>query len=649
MGIKIQSIAVLIISFISISKSLLSQEYKVQSPNKKIELSLVSKGKNSSMTWYLKVGYLQHGDYLDIIPSINLGLKAQNADFSSSLTFIGADKVKMVSEAYYAVHGKRKNCANTAIERTFNLKADRGKRFSITLRAYNDGIAFRYGITGKKGETLELTDELTSYQIPVDAERWLQRFVTSYEGFYPVQHGAKVRGEWGYPCLFKKSLGKTDCWMLISEAGLDGSYCATKLGNTDNENLYKLRFPASSDGNGTGKVNPSVSLPWSSPWRTVIIGDLAQLVESTLVEDVSPACKIKDVSWIKPGASSWVYWANNHGTMDFKKVKEYIDLAARMNWPYTLFDWEWDAMGNGGKLEDAVKYANQKGIRPMMWYNSGGAHNGVSSTPRDRMLTHERRMKEFRWLNEIGVYGVKIDFFESDKKDMIKYYIDILEDAAKFKLMVNFHGSTLPRGWSRTYPNLMSMEAVFGAEQYNNGTEMTGKAAVHNATLPFTRNVVGPMDYTPVTFTNSQHPHMTTFAHELALSVVFESGIQHMADRPEGFDNLPDAPKSFLREVPVAWDDTRFISGYPGKNIIIARRHKDDWYLAGINGLDRTEQLKIPVEFLKKGKRYNAVLIADGTYDSAFETTYLNLGKEDHIVLKWLARGGFTCVLKELP
>lgn len=646
---KIQGITILIVSLISIGKSSIGQEYTIQSPNKKIELSLVSKTTNSSINWYLKVGYLQEANYLDVIPSINLGLKGQGADFSSNLELITAGRVKMIREEYTMVHGKRKNRTNTANERTFYLRADRGKRFNITLRAYDDGIAFRYGITGNKGERLTLTDELTSYQMPADAERWLQHFVTSYEGFFPAQDKIKAKGQWGYPGLFKKSLGKTDCWMLISEAGLDSSYCATKLGNTDNENFYKLLFPAASDGNGTGMVNPSVSLPWSSPWRTVIIGSLARLVESTLVEDVSPASKIKDPSWIKPGASSWVYWANNHGTMDFRKVKEYIDLAARMNWPYTLFDWEWDEMGNGGNLEDAVKYATQRGVRPMMWYNSGGPHNGVTSTPRDKMLTHESRMKEFRWLSEIGVYGVKIDFFESDKQDMIKYYIDILEDAAKYKLMVNFHGSTVPRGWSRTYPNLMSMEAVYGAEQYNNGSEMTDKAAVHNTTLPFTRNVVGPMDYTPVTFTNSQHPHITTFAHELALSVVFESGIQHMADRPEGFDSLPDAPKSFLRNVPVAWDDTRFISGYPGKNIIIARRHGHDWYLAGINGLDKKDELEIPVGFLKKGKRYKAVLIADGSYDSAFETTYLDLGREDHIRIKWLPRGGFTCILKELP
>jgi len=643
---KIKSLA--IATLILMGNVLYAQDFKIQSPNKKIELSLASKTDDNLKKWYLKVAYLQGDTYQNVIPSIDLGLKAGAIDFAFDIKFDQADKEKQIKETYTAVHGKRKYCANNATERSFYFKAEQGKKLSITLRAYNDGIAFRYGLTGKNGETIELTDELTSYKMPAEAERWLQPFKTSYEGYFPVQNGSGVKGEWGYPALFKKTIGTVDCWMLITEADVNGSYCATKLGNKNDQDNYKLLFPAVSDGNKQGKVNPTINLPFLSPWRTVIIGDLGQLVESTLVEDVSTATKIKDVSWVQPGASSWIYWAYNHGTKDFKKVCDYIDLAARMNWPYTLFDWEWDAMGNGGKLEDAVCYAKSKGVKPMMWYNSGGPHNRISATPRDRMLTHENRMKEFDWLTQLGVYGIKVDFFESDKQDMMNYYIDILEDAAKFKLMVNFHGATIPRGWSRTYPNLMSMEAVLGAEWYNNGAELTGKAAAHNATLPFTRNIIGPMDYTPVTFTNSQHPHITTFAHELALSVIFESGIQHMADRPEGFDNLPDAPKAFLREVPAGWDDTRFISGYPGKNIIMARRKGNDWYLAGINGLDKKEEFEIPLQFLNPGKRYKTVLIADGDYDSAFNTTYQNLTKEDHIKLKWLPRGGFTCVLREI-
>jgi hypothetical protein len=207
-------------------------------------------------------------------------------------------------------------------------------------------------------------------------------------------------------------------------------------------------------------------------------------------------------------------------------------------------------MSNGGNIIDVVNYARSKGIKPLLWFNSGTSW--LSPTPVDCLLTHTKRVKEFKWLNKIGVYGIKVDFFAGDQQDMMQYYIGILKDAAQYHLMVNFHGCTVPTGWSRTYPNLMTMEAVYGAEWYNNAPVLTNKAAVHNTTLPFIRNVVGPMDYTPVTFSNSQHPHITTYGHELALSVVFESGIQHFADRPSAYESLPPKPKEFLEHVPVS-------------------------------------------------------------------------------------------------
>jgi hypothetical protein len=327
-------------------------------------------------------------------------------------------------------------------------------------------------------------------------------------------------------------------------------------------------------------------------------------------------------------------------------VCEFADLAARMNWPYTLLDWEWDSMGNGGTMEDAVNYILSKGLKPLMWYNSGGPFNWVSSTPRDRMLTHENRVAEFTKLKKLGVVGVKIDFFESEKQDMIKYYLDILKDAADFQMMVYFHGCIVPRGWSRTYPNLMTMEAVRGAEWYNNGPDFTMTAPEHNTILPFTRNVVGPMDYTPVTFTNSQYPHITSYGHELALSVLFESGIQHFADRPEGYDELPDAAKTFLKEVPNAWDDTKLLDGYPGKDIIIARRKGNNWYVGGISADQRREMKKtIKFDFLPDSIQYKLTVIADGKHDKAFDTQYLVVDKSSSVDVKILRRGGFVMLL----
>ncbi len=263
------------------------------------------------------------------------------------------------------------------------------------------------------------------------------------------------------------------------------------------------------------------------------------------------------------------------------------------------------------------------------------------------MLTHENRVEEFTKLKKLGVAGVKIDFFESEKQDMIKYYLDILDDAAKFEMMVYFHGCLVPRGWSRTYPNLMTYEGVRGAEWYNNGPDLTTTAPEHNNTLPFTRNAIGPMDYTPVTFTNSQYPHITSYGHELAFSVVFESGIQHFADRPEGYYDLPDAARTFLKEVPNAWDDTKLLDGYPGRYTVIARRKGSDWYIGGINaGGRRGKVQKVNFDFLPEGKSYKLTLIADGEHDKAFSTKYMVVDKSASVDVTMLRLGGFVASLK---
>ena len=226
----------------------------------------------------------------------------------------------------------------------------------------------------------------------------------------------------------------------------------------------------------------------------------------------------------------------------------------------------------------------------------------------------------------------------------MKYYIDILNDAAKYQIMVNFHGATVPRGWARTYPNLMTTEAVYGAEWYNNKPILTNKAAVHNTTLPFTRNVIGSMDYTPVTFSDSQHPHITSYGHELALSVVFESGFQHFADRPQAYYDLPKEPKEFLKKVPVAWDDTKLVNGHPGEKVVIARKKGNQWYLGGINGKEEKQTLTVSFDFLDKGD-YTLKLIKDGENDKSFETEVLKVKKGDVVNVECLPRGGFVAVL----
>jgi alpha-glucosidase len=621
--------------------SLWSQHAIVQSPNGKITAALHSSSGSAKGEWHLKLSYKNENKAAEVLPKINLGLSRSDQDFYKELQFLKATKAKIIKDNYELPFGKKAVRQNTANEITVSFENPGKARLNLIIRTYNDGVTFRYEFP-EKGGTFTMKDEFTSYEIPKESKRWLEKWNAANEGLYAESEGDKIiQQEWCYPALFNSA--DTSFWYLVHEADLDRTYCGTKLSNKDNINTYKLTFPDAGDARGTGEVHPTIALPWQSPWRVISIGSLADIVESTLVEDVSAPTKFKNTDWIKPGKVSWNYWSSNHGTKDYKIVCDFTDLAVKMNWPYTLLDWEWDSMSNGGNLEDALNYIHSKGIKPLMWYNSGGDHTWVPSTPKDRMLTRKNRVEEFTKLKKLGVAGVKIDFFESEKQNMIQYYIDILEDAAQFEIMVYYHGCLVPRGWSRTYPNLMTYEAVRGAEWYNNGPEFTTTAPQHNTILPFTRNVVGAMDYTPVTFTNSQFPHLTSYGHELALSVLFESPLQHLADRPEGYYNLPEEAKTFLKEVPVIWDDTKLIDGYPGQEVTMARKNGNSWYVAGISANERKEiSKKIKLDFLDKDVKYRAVVIGDGIHDKVFNSQVLVVDSSSEIEVKMLRRGGFA-------
>ncbi len=618
-----------------------SQKVTVSSPNHKIDVTLFCQQSGDAGNWYLQVNYANNDKISEMIPRIDLGLSRCDQSFSGELKFLKAGKPTLVNEQYTALHGKRSRCSNLAHEIVVSFENPGKAKMNLFIRAYNDGVAFRYEFPEKEG-TFVVKDELTAYSVPDSTKRWLEKFNPANEGLYSMMKDGNEQKDWAYPALFNTP--DNACWYLIHEADVNRTYCGTKLANFAEKTKYKLTFPDKWNGREKGETQPTITLPWKSPWRVIIVGTLADIVESTLVDDVSSPSVVAKTDWIQPGIASWNYWSDNHGTRSYKTV---CAFAAAMGWPYTLLDWEWDTMADGGNLNDALKYIHSLGVKPLMWYNSGGDHTWVGATPKDRMLTHENRVEEFTKLKKLGVTGVKIDFFESEKQNMIQYYLDILDDAAEFEMMVYFHGCIVPRGWSRTYPHLMTYEGVRGAEWYNNGPELTTTAPVHNTVLPFTRNVVGAMDYTPVTFTNSQHPHTTSYGHELALSVVFESGIQHLADRPEGYSQLPDAAKWFLKEVPNAWDNTQLMDGYPGKDVIIARQKGNDWYIGGINAEIRREKSKtLKFDFLPEGVKYKLTLIADGKHDKEFSTQYLVVDKSSEVNVKMLRRGGFAGCLK---
>ena len=435
-------------------------------------------------------------------------------------------------------------------------------------------------------------------------------------------------------------------WVLLTEADLDGTYCGSRLHQNASGGIYSIRYPDYTEAMKIGNNNPeSSSVPWMTPWRVAIIGkDAASIAGSTIVNGLSKPSKLTDVSWIKPGVSYWSWWADPASPKIFKSMLSYIDLASEWGIPYFLVDANWTKM-EGGTIEQLIAYAKQKGVGIWLWYNSGGPHNTVLGAPRNRMWDSDQRRKEFEKLKNWGVKGVKVDFFQSDKQHVIQQYKDILQDAAEFQVMVNFHGCTLPRGWQRTWPNLISMEAIAGEECYMFRDSYPEAAVWHNTIQPFTRNALGSMDYTPFGLSNKINKHLTTYAHELALTVVFESGIVHLIDFPEVYKALPEYVQTFVKQLPTVWDESRMIYGYPGRDVVMARRSGDKWFVGGINGEKKSKEIVLTLDFLKAGRTYTAKIIGDGDNDKSFNYKEIKVKKGDKFPVKMISCGGFSIVV----
>lgn len=572
-----------------------------------------------------------------MVTRIHLGLITDQGNLDSCLVLKQSTAVKTVKADYTMITGKRSHCTNRANEKTFTYDNADNMPLEAIVRLYNDGVAIRYRIP----QGVKVTDDCTSFYVADGKDRWIAPYDFGNEQPFPHDTEGKTvkdrnlrdvtNGQWSYPALVEPQKG---LFMLIAESDLRSNDSGSYLVNADNSEQYKVQL-----------VGSSAFCDGLSPWRFAIIGSLADVVESTLVTDLATPSQIADTSWIQPGVSSWIYWAYNHGSKDYALVKQYIDLAAQMGWAYCLVDWEWPEMTNGGDINDVMAYAKQKGVKINLWYNSGTSLVGPHAPqPQDRLNTAESREREMQWLESIGASGIKVDFFSPDNDTMVNYYIDILKDAARHHLLVDFHGCTIPNGWQRTWPNMVSMEGIYGAEWYNNYELMTTLAPPHNATVVYTRNVIGPMDYTPGTFTDSQFPHITTNAHELALPVLFESGIQHMADRPEGYESLPFEARQVYSHLPTAWNDTKLLAGYPGKSAVVARRSGKTWYVAGINGTDEEINLAFTLKRLNL-KPKKVLLFSDGEAERDIKVSHPSLSG-DKVCIACRARGGFLMVMQ---
>lgn len=547
-------------------------------------------------------------------------------DFNSGLEFIKSRKRK-IDEIYSLPTGKTSTYVNRANESVFEFRNRFDKTLQVVCRAYNDGVAFRYVI--ESPDSFIIRNENTRFAVPGNSLSWIMDYVPHYENFYQERMLDSIGLQpISFPALFQTG---NKLWLLLTEASVYDQP-ATHLKKTGNGNELAIELP---------EERYSVPSKWESSWRTFITGNkLETIIESVMVENLNPPSSFSDLSWIKPGIAVFPWWGNYMANSYIDTLKMYVDLAAEMDWEWIEFDVslvgspfrtskQWETTG---WLPEFTAYAKSRGINVYGWDEIN-----VLKTAEGREHIYDR------YLN-LGIKGIKIDYINSDQQYAMQFRNDAIRDAAVKKLMVSFHGETAPHGQRRTYPNVMTLEAVKGAEYY---TFPGAKAPTpeHNCTLPFTRNVIGPMDYTPVTFTiRPENPRKTTYAHELALALVFESGWMVMADRPKAY--LTSPAKEILQKLETAWDETRFIDGYPGDFICLVRRKGNKWFIAGINA-GKERNVEIPLNFItegihpvkiyedKPGEEMTSLMIRNETIDAGTTLT-----------IKMTANGGFCALIE---
>lgn len=628
--------------------SVFAQVAKLESPDKSIVLNL-------SLSPSGEIQYKVKKSGVDVIQPSSLGVMMKGYDFTQDMKLVTIAKTERIQDNYQTKNAKKSSIHYEANQLVVSFINEQRKRMDVIFRLSNDGVAFRYSFPWIKNDETILKEQ-TSFAFDKKAKAWLQPMSEaktgwqhchpSYEEHYLQDIAAgtvsPLKSGWVYPALFKTN----NTWVLITEAALDGSYCGTRLLNDSASSVYSIGFADPREVFTGGGYLPQNNKPWLTPWRIITIGSLKTIAESTLGTDLAPKAIAIDHSFIKPGKASWSWINSKDDNIIFSEQKNYIDFAADMHWQYCLVDAAWDAKIGYDSIKILSDYAAKKNVALLLWYNSAGDWNTVTYTPKDKLLTKEVREKEFSRLQAMGIKGVKIDFFGGDGQSMIQYYIDILNDAAKYKLLVNFHGATLPRGWQKTYPHLMTTEAIYGMEMVTFDQSAADKQANHCAMLPFTRNAFDPMDFTPMNLTgltSSNCIRRTTPAFELALSVLFLSGIQHYAQAPEGMVNVPKDVKLFLKTIPDYWDEVKFLEGFPGKYVVIARRSGNKWYMAGINGTTDEKKLSVDLTSFKKSK---VTLFTDGEKGMLFSKSEMNTLNNKKVNITLNGNGGFVMVLE---
>lgn len=588
-----------------------------------------------------------------------LGIIANIGDFSSGMSLEKNVSTNKIDETYELASIKKSKVHYVANEAVFSFTQQGKTIYDVIFRISNNDVAFKYKMY-PQGETLScvVKQEVTGFVFPDGTTTFLcpqskpmggfARTSPSYETSYTADDVAGKNG-WGegytFPCLFRNG---DNGWVLVSETGVNGGYCASRLlGHKGG--VYTIGFPQEGEANGNGTVSPGIALPGETPWRTITVGKtLAPIVETTVPFDVvKPLYQAKGEYTYGRGSWSWIIGMD--GSTNYKEQLRYIDFSAAMGYQSLLVDALWDKQIGRDKIEELAKYGKDKGVALYLWYNSNGYWNDAPQTPRGIMDNAIARRKEMKWMQSIGIRGIKVDFFGGDKQMTMQLYEDILSDANEYGLLVIFHGCTLPRGWERMYPNFASSEAVLASENLHFSQGSCDHEAF-NATLhPFIRNTVGSMDFGGSAlnkYYNADNAprgsrRVTSDVYALATAVLFQSPVQHFALAP---NNLTDAPSwaiDFMKEVPTTWDEVRFIDGYPGKYVILARRHGDKWYIAGVNAQKETLKLKVNLPMFSNGEKVR--LFSD---DKALQggVKQIGIGKKQELQLSIPCNGGILIV-----
>ena len=588
-----------------------------------------------------------------------LGMIANIGDFSSGMSLEKNVSTNKIDETYELASIKKSKVHYVANEAVFSFTQQGKTIYDVIFRISNNDVAFKYKMY-PQGETLScvVKQEVTGFVFPDGTTTFLcpqskpmggfARTSPSYETSYTADDVAGKNG-WGegytFPCLFRNG---DNGWVLVSETGVNGGYCASRLlGHKGG--VYTIGFPQEGEANGNGTVSPGIALPGETPWRTITVGKtLAPIVETTVPFDVvKPLYQAKGEYTYGRGSWSWIIGMD--GSTNYKEQLRYIDFSAAMGYQSVLVDALWDKQIGRDKIEELAKYGKNKGVALYLWYNSNGYWNDAPQTPRGIMDNAIARRKEMKWMQSIGIRGIKVDFFGGDKQMTMQLYEDILSDANEYGLLVIFHGCTLPRGWERMYPNFASSEAVLASENLHFSQGSCDHEAF-NATLhPFIRNTVGSMDFGGSAlnkYYNADNAprgsrRVTSDVYALATAVLFQSPVQHFALAPNNLTDSPSWAIDFMKEVPTTWDEVRFIDGYPGKYVILARRHGDKWYIAGVNAQKETLKLKVNLPMFSNGEKVR--LFSD---DKVLQggVKQIGIGKKQELQLSIPCNGGILIV-----